>query len=135
VGWESIVAIILTERGEFIVAARDGIRLSADDAETVTSWALKPEGMCRDEVCVPLAGDPVRDGTVDVAAFWRMLGQPVVSDQAGKTWVLGTGADSRMAALAGLEAPDFSLPDLAGATHRFSELRGKKVFLTTWASW
>jgi hypothetical protein len=130
-----MLAIILTERGEFMIAARDGIRLSAYDAETVTGWTLKPEGMCRDEVCVPLAGDAVRDGTVDVAAFWRMLGQPVVSDEAGETWVLGTGADSRMAALAGLEAPDFSLPDLTGATRQLSELRGKKVFLTTWASW
>jgi len=91
--------------------------------------------MCRDELCVPLRGDALRGSKVDVAAFWRTLGYPVVSDLLGEVWVLGTAADSRTAALAGLEAPDFALPDLAGVPHRLSELRGKKVFLTTWASW
>jgi hypothetical protein len=96
---------------------------------------LKPEGMCRDELCVPLRGDARRDGQVDIGAFWRAIGHPVVSDARGEVWVLGTAADSRTAALAGLEAPDFALPDLSGVQHRLSELRGKKVFLTTWASW
>jgi peroxiredoxin len=50
-------------------------------------------------------------------------------------WVLGAGAPARMAALAGLKAPDFMLPDLAGKPHRLSDLIGRKVLLTTWASW
>jgi hypothetical protein len=106
--------------------------LSGSDAERATGWTLKPEGMCRDDVCVPL---PVRDGRVDVAAFWRLLDRPVVSDAAGEIWVLGAGADQRNDALAGLMAPDFTLPDLDGASHMLSALRGKKVFLCTWASW
>ena len=40
-----------------------------------------------------------------------------------------------VAALTGLEAPDFALPDISGVEHRLSDLRGQKVFLTTWASW
>jgi hypothetical protein len=91
--------------------------------------------MCRDELCVPLTGDARRDDSVDLAAFWRTLGHPVVSDKRGSVWVLGTAAESRVTALAGLDAPDFTLPDLAGVPHRLSELRGKKVFLATWASW
>ncbi len=126
---------VLTDWGEFTVSASDGLHVSPADAETVTGWTLKPEGMCRDELCVPLANDASRDGTIDLAAFWRVLGHPVVSDDSGDVWVLGTAAESRSAALAGLEAPDFTLPDLAGVPHRLSELRGKKVFLTTWASW
>lgn len=125
----------LTDWGEFTVPASDGPCVSPIDAEAITGWTLKPEGMCRDDLCVPLAGDMLRDGTVDLAAFWRTLGHPVVSSQRGDVWVLGTAAESRTAALAGLEAPDFELPDLAGVPHRLSELRGKKVFLTTWASW
>ena len=27
------------------------------------------------------------------------------------------------------------LPDLAGRPHRLSDLRGRRVFLATWASW
>jgi peroxiredoxin len=49
--------------------------------------------------------------------------------------VLGAGAAQRNEALAGLVAPDFTLPDLAGVPHTLSALRGNKVFLCTWASW
>jgi hypothetical protein len=126
---------VLTDWGAFTVSASDGLRVSPVDAETVTDWTLKPEGMCRDALCVPLAEDIRRDGNVDLAAFWRVLGHPVVSDHLGEVWVLGIAAASRTKALAGLEAPDFTLPDLAGVPHRLSQLRGKKVFLTTWASW
>src|SRR6266700_3860040 len=108
------MSVVLTDWGEFAVAARDGSRIAPEEAARVTGWTLKPEGMCRDDLCVPLAPDAVQDGRVDIAAFWRGLGHPVVSDKSGETWVLGTAAESRSAALAGLEAPDFSLPDLAG---------------------
>jgi hypothetical protein len=126
------MATVLSEQGELTVAAADGLWLSAEDAERTTGWTLKPEGMCRDELCVPM---PIRDGRIDVAAFWARLGQPVVRDAGGETWVLGAGAAQRNEALAGLMAPDFTLPDLAGVPHTLSTLRGKKVFLCTWASW
>lgn len=126
---------VLGEGGVHEVAASGGLLLSAADTEAVTGWALKPEGLCRDEMCVPVSGALLREGRVDVAAFWRHLGQPVVHDRAGATWVLGTAAGARQAALAGLEAPDFTLPDFDGKAHRLSDYRGKKVFLTTWASW
>ena len=129
------MAVILTDVAEHAVDAIDGLCVSAADAERVTGWTLKTEGMCRDDLCVPLDPDARRGGAVDLAAFWSRLGNPVVSDPTGEVWVLGTGAESRATALSGLEAPDFELPDLAGVRHRLSAHRGKKVFLTTWASW
>jgi hypothetical protein len=126
---------LLTDTGETNVAATSGLWLTAADAERATGWTLKPEGMCQGELCVPLPAELVRDSRIDLAAFWRHLGRPVVHDQAGEVWALGAGADERNAALAGLQAPDFTLPDLAGTPHTLSALRGKKVFLTTWASW
>ena len=126
---------VLTDWGDFTVAASDGLLVSPADAEAVSGWTLKPEGMCRDALCVPIAAEARRDGRIDLAAFWRALGHPVVSDAQGSVFVLGSAAETRTAALAGLEAPDFTLPDLAGVPHRLSDLRGKKVFLTTWASW
>ena len=53
----------------------------------------------------------------------------------GEVWALGAPADERNAALEGLEAPDFTLPDVDGMPRTLSQLRGKKVFLATWASW
>jgi hypothetical protein len=135
------MAVVLTDAGPVTVAkgeaAGEGLWLSAADAERATGWTLKPEGMCRAELCVPLPEAAVRPGAVDravdVAAFWRKLGNPVLHDDAREAWVLGTGAQS--ASLASLEAPDFVLPDLAGTPHRLSELRGRKVFLVSWAPW
>jgi hypothetical protein len=129
------MAVVLTDRGEFTIEVTNGLCTSPADAEMVTGWTLKPEGMCRDELCVALTGDARHDGNVDIATFWRTLGHPVTSDRLGDVWVLGTAAASRAIALSGLEAPDFTLPDLAGVPHTLSALRGKKVVLTTWASW
>ena len=126
---------ILTESDEFTVEATNGLWLTAADAARVTGWTLKLEGMCRDDQCVPLPSTAVGAGRVDVEAFWRRLGNPVLSADDRETWLLGVVAGDRNAALAGLMAPDFTLPDLSGTPRTLSALRGKKVLLVTWASW
>jgi hypothetical protein len=126
---------VLTPTDEHEVAAHEGLWMSAGDAEKVTGWTLKPEGMCRDERCVPLPAGAVKEGDVDVEAFWRKLGGPVIASNEGDVWALGAPADERNAALEGLQAPDFTLPDVDGVPRTLSHLKGKKVFLATWASW
>ena len=126
---------ILTESDEFTVDAANGLWLAPADAARVTGWTLRPEGMCRGDQCAPLPSTAVVAGRVDVEAFWRRLGNPVLCSGDRETWVLGAGADERNTALAGLIAPDFTLPDLSGRPHTLSDLRGKKVLLVTWASW
>lgn len=134
---------ILTEHGANDVAdaVADGEDLWLDpaSAERVTGWALKPEGLCREAMCVPVPASGseryVRDDKVNIAAFWRLLDSPVLHDNAGRTWMLGAGSGTRAAALHTLDAPDFALPDLGGKLHRLSDFRGKRVFLTTWSSW
>jgi hypothetical protein len=129
------MTVVLTPTAEYKVSTRDGLWMNAADAGKVTGWTLKPEGMCRDERCVPLPAAAVKGGDVDVEAFWQRLGGPVIASQDGDAWALGAPADERNAALEGLQAPDFTLPDVDGKPHTLSELRGKKVFLATWASW
>jgi hypothetical protein len=117
----------------------DALWLDGDAIREATGWTWKPEGLCHGDVCVPLPpatqSELVRDGHLNLAAMWRRSGQPVVHDAASRTWVLGTGAAQRGAALATLRAPDFALPDLDGRVHRLSQYRDRKVFLATWASW
>ena len=102
-------------------------------------WKLEPEGACKGDVCVPVppGHEPqwLRPGAFNFVALARHLGQPVVHDAASATWVVGESAGSRNAAVASLEAPDFSLPDLSGRIHSLSDYRGRKVFLASWASW
>ena len=129
------MVVVLTDGGEFEVAATGGLGVSPRDAQVITGWTLKPEGMCRDERCVPLPAAAVKGTEVDVEAFWQKLGGPVIASHEGDAWALGAPADERNAALEGLQAPDFTLPDVDGKPRTLSELRGKKVFLATWASW
>jgi len=130
------MAQVLSEQGEVEVSASDRrLWLTPDDIERATGWTRKPEGLCRGEICVPLASESQRDGRIDAEAFWRKLGNPVLRDSTGTVWVLGAGAQERSRALAGLMAPDVTLPDFDGKPHRLSDLRGNKVFLSTWASW
>jgi len=129
------MTVVLTPTEQFDVEARDGLWMAAVDAERVTGWTLKPEGMCRAELCVPLPASVTNGTEVDVEAFWKKLGAPVIASEARDVWALGAPADERNAALEGLQAPDFTLPDIDGTPRSLSQLRGKKVFLATWASW
>ena len=129
------MTIILSPTGEHKVSTHDGLWMRAADAAKTTGWTLKPEGMCLAERCVPLPATAVKGEQVDVAAFWTKLGGPVVAAENGEVWALGAPADERNAALEGLEAPDFTLPDIDGTPRTLSQLRGRKVFLATWASW
>ncbi len=115
----------------------DAVRITPDDLRDATGWALKPEGLCQGDVCIP-----VRDRAaladargVDLAAFARALDRPLALDVAERVAALGTSATERSASLATLEAPDFSLPDLHGQLHTLSAHRGKKALLIVYASW
>jgi hypothetical protein len=113
--------------------------LTADDLAEATGWHLKAEGLCRDEICIPLNDelkrDCVADGAVNAASMWKALGRPVLRDEAATTWMLGEAAEESNQLLRSAEAPDFTLPDITGKLHSLSDYRGKKVFLSTWASW
>jgi hypothetical protein len=134
---------VLTDAGRFEAtgarASGEDLWLSAREAEDLTGWTLKPDGLCKAEICIPLPagreGELVRGTRVNVAALWRHLGHPVAHSDRGHVWVLARSARDRSAALRSLEAPDFTLPDAAGRLHSLSDYRGRKVFLVTWASW
>lgn len=137
-----MTTVIHEDREAEISPARvttDGLWLRATDVDRATGWTLKPEGLCRAETCVPVPrgreADFLDGDAVNVAAFWRHMGNPVVKDDGGETWVLGTGARQRAGVLESLQAPDFTLPDLGGRMHSLRDQRGRKVLLVTWASW
>lgn len=113
----------------------DALWVDAAAFGSLTGYELKPEGACRDDVCVPLDGDLMRDDEVDVAGFWRHTGHPVLRNRTGSVWLLAEAALGRRTALESVLAPDFTLPDMEGTQHSLSAFRGKKVFLATWASW
>src|SRR3982074_2236317 len=114
------MTVVLTPTAEYKVSTRDGLWMSAADAGKVTGWTLKPEGMCRDERCVPLPAAAVKGGDVDVQAFWQRRGGPGIASPDRDALALGPPADERNAALEGLQAPDFTLPDVDGKPRTLS---------------
>jgi hypothetical protein len=136
-----MMTTILSDLGTFTLAAGPGpgLWLGAAAAEEATGWSPRPEGLCRGAVCVPVPGgreaEFVAGGKVNLAAFWDHMEHPSAHSTDGDIWVLGESARARADSLRSLEAPDFTLPDLAGLEHSLSDHRGKKVLLATWASW
>ena len=105
--------------------------VTAEELERESGWRLKPEGLCRDDRCVPfIARDERR---IELAAISTALGMPLVHDGRHGMWALGAQAGGR--ALISATAPDLALPDADGRVFRLSSLRGTKVLLVAWASW
>jgi hypothetical protein len=117
--------------------------LTTADLARVTGFVLKPQGVCRDDVCVPLPKKREREflrrrskGTLfNLSAFARLLKQPVAHDEPLSVWYFGERPEQRGDRPTSVQAPDFALPDREGRTHSLSDFRGKKVLLVTWASW
>ena len=132
---------VLTETSETRVSAEPGesLWLSCDETLNATRWLMKPEGFCKDDICVPTPagkdGDYIDGDKVNVSAFWTLMGKPTATSDQGDVWFLGEGAQTRNDALLSLQAPDFTLPDFDGKLHSLSDFRRKRVLLITWASW
>ena len=144
-GEETHATIIYEDHATEISPANEDtgqLWVTTNDVKRATGFELKPQGVCRNELCFPLPKSReqefVRKGTgktwFNLVAFAQLVHQPVAHDEALATWYFGLRADQRHA-LSPLEAPDFSLPDMHGKIHSLSDLRGKKVLLVTWASW
>ena len=71
----------------------------------------------------------------ELATRTEAAGRPVAIDLDERVAYLGVTARERAQALASLEAPDFTLPDLDGRLHSLSRHRGTKVLLVAYASW
>jgi hypothetical protein len=113
------------------------VRIAPADLERGFGWTLKPQGLCKGDLCITLRERRglLDEGGIDLAVFAQTAGLPLAMDAGEGVAVLGESAAARGSRLASLEAPDFTLPDLTGRLHSLSEHRGKKVLLIAYASW
>ena len=113
------------------------VRVAPADLERGFGWTLKPQGLCKDDVCITLRERRglVDENGIDLAVFAETTGLPMAMDAGEGVAVLGESAAARGSRLASLEAPDFTLPDIEGKLHSLSQHRGKKVLLIAYASW
>jgi hypothetical protein len=107
--------------------------IDVTELERRTGWAMRPEGACKGDVCIPLRTGTVAGGRVDVTRLAEQLKAPLLHDEAHGLWALGPESGGH--ALTTAEAPDLVLPDRHGNPFALSSLRGQKVLLVAWASW
>jgi hypothetical protein len=130
---------IISEETRTVDATVDAGTFLVDptDLPDALGWQLKPEGLCRDDVCAPVR-DPAAlfvEDRLDLAAVATALGRPSVVDTDAGIAAIALPAETRREALTALVAPPFSLPDLDGNLHELSEWRGRKRLLHAFSSW
>ena len=113
-----------------VTVPSDGLLLSAPALHEATGWELKPQGLCRDETCVPAQlTEPV--SLVDVAA---LLGRPLVHHGLGDDVVAVLGEPPGTTVPAGATAPGLTLPDVDGRPLAIGT-PGAKTAVVAWSTW
>ena len=102
------------------------LEIDTNTFQAETGWEIKPEGACKGEVCVPLAGG------FELSQTAERLGMALVHDAEHGVWALGPESLNGRA-LVTAEAPDLVLSDLDGKEFHLSSLRGQKVVIVSWA--
>ena len=128
---------------EASLAQSNDLWITTPDLSRATGFVIKPQGVCRDELCFPLPKARQtefisKSGPVtwfNLSAFAALIKQPVAHDSKNAVWAFGQRSGLQANLLSTLEAPDFKLADMEGKIHALSDFRGKKVLLVTWASW
>ena len=113
------------------------VLLAPDALEAATGWDLRPEGLCRGDVCVPRRdGDGlVVDDKIDLAAFAAVMQRPLAYDADAGIAVLADAPEQHAAAFDARVAPEWTLPDLDGNPVSSADFAGRKKLLVAWASW
>jgi hypothetical protein len=105
----------------------------ASDLKTINGFEVKPQGACREDICIPIDKKLRQGALFNLTGFAQKVHQPVVNDSG--VWSFGDIPLLRSAFVESRIAPDFAVPDRKGRPVHLSDFRGKKVLIVTWASW
>ncbi|MBM3691700.1 MAG: hypothetical protein FJW77_00105 [Actinobacteria bacterium] len=120
----------------------DAVWLRSESVPTVTGWSLKPEGLCRDDVCIPraaLGADAIAgtgaDETIELRALARALQRAVAVEPVAALAVVADAPADLAGSIVEGRAPAFTLPDLDGTPVALADFAGRKKLLFAWSSW
>jgi hypothetical protein len=106
----------------------ESLDIDAEQFGAGTGWAIKPEGACKGDVCVPLD----QSNGFSLSSTAERLRMATVHDEKAGLWALGPESLGDRALVSAV-APELILNDLNGREFRLSSLRGKKVVIVSWA--
>lgn len=104
------------------------------DLKKINDFEVKPQGACREDLCIPIPKNLQRGEWFNLSGFARKTGEMVIKDDAG-VYSFGEIPLVRGAFYNSRVAPDFAVPDRKGRVVHLTDFRGKKVLVITWASW
>jgi peroxiredoxin len=129
---------LLDGSDEIVLDVDDDVTFAADDLPGGLGWTLEPEGLCRDDVCVPVRDRSLVEpcaGRVSLAGVAAALDRPLVIDLESGLAAIGPSRASRRQALSGGPLPELTLPTVDGEPVDLASLHGKKVVVTAFATW
>lgn len=133
------MATVINEAEHIEVEAELGNRwLMQPEAFTaLTGWTLKPEGLCRDELCAPIYHPEkvLSYGLIDLQEAAPIIGLCAVTDPERGVAALTVSAPERAQQMVSLRAPDFTLQNLSGKPVSLHDFNRRKVLLLAWSSW
>src|SRR5215470_8047510 len=101
---EAAFTIIDEGRVSQVTAAVRGgsVLLSPQAIHAALRWELKPQGLCKDDHCIPVADqrDLVTDDGIELAALAERLSRPLAIDLEEHVACMGASAAARSAQLA-----------------------------------
>ena len=107
----------------------DPATIDPAELESRTGWSIRPEGACRDDVCVPLP-----DGPLTAATLSERLGMPVVTDEEHGLTALGPASFTGRS-IEAVRVPDLELANFEGEPVRLADVRGSRTVVVSWAPW
>jgi hypothetical protein len=113
---------------------RDDLWVRKSDLPKINDFEVKPQGACRNDLCIPLSKDLVKGDSFNLTGFAHRIGQVAIHDDTG-VYSFGEIPVLRGAFYNSRIAPDFAVPDRTGKIVHLTDFRGKKVLVITWASW
>src|ERR1700723_3571955 len=92
------------------------------DLPKINDFQVKPQGACREDLCVPISKTFTHGEYFNLSAFARKVGQSVVTDS--QVWSFGEIPVLRGSFTASRIAPDFAVPDRKGKVVHLTDFRG-----------
>jgi hypothetical protein len=115
------------------IATGSDLWVRAADLPRINDFTLKPQGACREDVCIPIPKDLKSGEWFNLTGFARRTGEVVVSDT--NVWSFGEIPAMGGRYLNSRLAPDFAVPNRQGKIVHLSDFAGQKKLVITWASW
>jgi hypothetical protein len=131
--------VLYGDRSVSLDKTRPGASTSKDlwvraaDLPRINEFTLKPQGACREDVCIPVPKELKSAEWFNLSGFARRTGEAVVADS--DVWSFGEIPVMGGSFLNSRIAPDFAVPDRKGRIVHLNDFRGKRVLVITWASW